>query len=333
MTKFELLLPIVAKIRSHNIGGAFNATAFPTPNEVITETDLKGRESRVEISLPFQKGITLNERRVARDGKNYVLGIYSSKLEMPEKCVICNREAESYLVIESTLSKMYFSHKLSISAPNADRLWTSMAGDRFWYTIPVCKRHNDKNLIKKSITFDTEENKGNLLIKVPNLIWAKKFVELNKVTYANYKDKEFFQKNLIRDTFFWIGFFFTALGIALGTADSKWGLLFLGIPLLGAGLYLYFTNKFETLVHVVDPKKDIPLLTRVTDELKAFFEIDNFTENIMGAGVGIFILGILSVFVEVNGKSLNTIYGLIITGIGGLVLGLGWIIRKLKGLD
>ena len=332
MKGHEKILSLVQKIKPTRITGYGNVIVYPSPPEVVINLDLANHKPYAEAFLPLKTKQKLNFINVNQAGTNAEIALYEADVKFPTFCYLCHRDATDHIIVETCSRPKLSGRRLQINAPNAAYLWRALISDRYWYPIPVCDRHNNLNEIQKNLKIVTNEYDGEVLFRFPSLIWTKEFLELNEVTYANYKNKEYHVKNLIRNILLYLCILFPPLGIAMLIREQKWGMFIFSIPIVIGAFYLLFTNKYEHLVGKVETDENASFLERLIDKLDGLVVIEKFAKNLVAYGQAIVVTGVLFLFLKINDTPMPFI-GIGLIALGGILFGLGFLIKKVKKIE
>jgi hypothetical protein len=254
MTDLNNLYRIVNKIQAVQIGGAVNLIAYPSPDEVRHPKGggWGGDSSHILIRKPgsvkilHTNSFRYTPNRLREHPKTIQPKILAYDIPMPDICVVCNQPANTTGVIECLSHKFTHSNKLTVEGSNTQRIWESLENDRYWFTFPVCDEHKFNFHQHANIGYSGHGNKIEFIV-LNNKAWCEKFLRMNDVISATYKDKSYRNKGLAFDSMIAIGGFLV-LGFIL--SHSGWELLGIipGLVLIVAGIILKKKNPPENLL-------------------------------------------------------------------------------------
>lgn len=310
------------------ITGVANLLAYPSPGIVQQTQPLPGKVERMEIKM--RKSVSaqaLHTSTITKDGKPTTLKVLPCLLSTPEKCVVCNRQTDDQGVLEA-LGPVKISYgKMTISGANASRIWNSLQCDRYWFTFPVCKVH--QNDLNKKVFIDATPH-HTLEIKLPNRAWGEEFIAMNQVDYVAYKSKEYLKKFKWMVLLLYAGIFGLTLAIIATIVSGAWFWIIPTLALVIGGFILLFKNRFQVLV--AESSSDPEGMKDVPPWLEGIISMKTLKTSITATGFAIAFLGVLSALLKINGEYIALPWfvkaGIVVLGV--LVFILGSLLGKKK---
>jgi len=283
------------------ISGVVNLLAYPSPDIARQTQPFPGKDERMEIHMhkPYSAQ-ALHTDTIIQGGKPTKLQVLPVMLSTPETCVVCNRDSVDQGVLEALGPVKLTYGKMTISGANASRVWNSIQCDRYWFTFPVCKDH--QNDFHKKVFINASQPDGTLEIKLPHKAWAEQFITMNQVDHATFKSKDYLRKFRWTMLLLYVGILGLALAIVLTIVKGVWFWLIPTLAMTIGGVVLLFKNRFQVVVpeSSSDPegKKDVP------PWLEGIISMKTLKSSFTTTGATIAIIGIILAFVKVNGNYL-----------------------------
>jgi len=112
-------------------------------------------------------------------GKKTPLHIYDGGLKFPELCPVCLEPVTHHEVVEAAIFRrgMGRSALTNVSQEKANRIYTALQCDRFWYVISFSDNHG---IDDRAAHFDAD-SLGRLTLILKNREYAQRFAELNNL--------------------------------------------------------------------------------------------------------------------------------------------------------
>lgn len=217
----------LSKLETTVITGVIKALVWLTPKSVKNTKKPLFWEAQAKFKFNPEEGArVLKNVGVWKDGvsdKLTALHIYKGGLKFPEVCAACLEPVTHHEVFEATIRRRS-SGRTTIDTTNyekAERIFTAMNCDRFWYVISFSDNHGiDDRAVHFDITWD---KRSTLILK--NREYAQQFAKLNKLkgSWLRVKHIIMMQMGFIGMTVF--GFAVVAGGLFLyeGLTNGEWG--------------------------------------------------------------------------------------------------------------
>lgn len=219
----------LSKLETTVITGAIKGLVWLTPKSVKnTEKPLFWR-AHAKFKFNHEKGASvLKNVGVWKDGaigEQTALHIYKGGLKFPEVCAACLEPVTHHEVVEVTIRRRS-SGRTTIDTTNyekAERIFTAMDSDRFWYVISFSDNHG---IDDRAIHFDTTwDDRDRCTWILKNREYAQQFAKLNKLKGSWLRVKHIIMRQMgfIGMTVF--GFAVVLAGLLLYLPNGEWGQL------------------------------------------------------------------------------------------------------------